>query len=88
MSIELLRDYNVLDRVFLPITVYSSVVSVQPMYCTRLACITHSYSISDLICSLTIITTSCNHIKNIGVVPLGVMEQYSIDKAGKIKLIE
>ena len=38
--------------------------------------------------ALTLITTCINNITNIGVIPLGVMEQYSIDKAGKIKLIE
>ena len=50
MSINLLRDHNVLDRVLLPINFYSSIVLVQQMHCTRLACINHSYSIRDLIC--------------------------------------
>ena len=50
LSIKLLRDYNVLDRVFLPITYYLSIVRMQLMHCTRLACVTHYYSIHDLVC--------------------------------------
>ena len=35
--------------IFLPITSYSSIMRVQPMHYTRLACVTHSYSIRDLV---------------------------------------
>ena len=49
MIIKLLRYHYVLYGVLLPVTFYSSIVIVKPMHCTRLACITNSYSIRDLI---------------------------------------
>ena len=52
MSIELLQDYNVLDRVFPLVTYTQAYCGPQLMNCTCLMPVTHSYSICDLIRSI------------------------------------